>query len=57
MCNCKESLKLISYKWNGEYMIYKYKCENCDEEKIMMKKFDEDELKEMLYDPNLYNNL
>ena len=58
MCNnCKGNLKLISYKWNDEEMIYRYQCKNCKEEIIITKKRNDEELKEMMFDHNLYNNL
>ena len=33
MCNnCKGNLKLISYKWNKESLLYQFKCEECGKE-------------------------
>lgn len=58
MCkNCKENLKLISYKWNNNELIYKYRCENCDEIVEVSKQFDEEELKNNLFNNEFYNNL
>ena len=58
MCNdCKGNLKLISYKWNEESLVYKFKCEDCEKELLMLKEYDEDELKEILFDKDFYNDL
>lgn len=58
MCkNCKGSLKLISYKWNSDEIIYKYQCENCDEIVEVSKQFDEEELKNNMFNNAFYNNL
>ena len=58
MCNkCKGNLKLISYKWNDDEMIYKYQCEECDEFVEVTKQFDEKELKANLFNNKFYDNL
>jgi hypothetical protein len=58
MCkNCKGSLKLISYTWNSDELIYKYQCENCDEIVEVTKQFDEEELKNNMFNNDFYNNL
>ena len=58
MCKmCKGNLKLISYKWNDEEIIYKYQCENCNEIIEVSKQFDEEELKDNLFNNKFYNNL
>lgn len=58
MCKrCKGNLKLISYKWSDEEIIYKYQCENCNEIIEMSKQFDEEELKDNLFNNKFYNNL
>ena len=48
MCKkCNGNLKLISYKWNDDELIYKYQCDMCDEIVISTKEFEEETLKEM----------
>lgn len=54
---CEKNLKLISYKWNNNELIYKYRCEICDEIVEVSKQFDEEELKNNLFNNEFYNNL
>ena len=56
MCKqCKGQLKLISYKWNDEEMIYKYRCDECGDIKWVITKRKEDTLNNMIDNSDLYN--
>ena len=56
MCKkCKGQLKLISYKWNDEEMIYKYRCDECEDIKWVITKRKEDTLNNMIDNSDLYN--
>ena len=59
MCNkCKGQLKLVSYKWSDDkFITYKYKCDKCNEIMSVVKKYDETELKNLMFDFDLYDNL
>jgi predicted nucleic acid-binding Zn ribbon protein len=55
MCKkCKGQLKLISYKWNDEEIIYKYRCEECGYIELKVNEREEDTLKDMIDNSNLY---
>lgn len=59
MCNnCKDDLKLISFKWDNEenMIIYKYQCNNCGELKTKCGILSDRQLKDVLINEEMYNN-
>lgn len=56
MCDkCKNQLKLISFKWNDDKILYKYKCKECNEIVILDHENNEEELKNIIDIGSVYN--
>lgn len=59
MCNnCKDNLRLISFKWDNEenMVIYKYQCKECGELKIKCGILSNRQLKNVIINEEMYNN-
>lgn len=55
MCNCRNHLKLISYKWDKNGLIsYKCKCENCGELLLIDSEIEDKELKDLIDNSEIY---
>ncbi len=56
MCKkCMEQLKLISFRWDEDKIIYKYRCDNCKEIVEFYSKNKDEELKDMIDNGSVYN--
>lgn len=56
MCkNCCRQLKLISFRWDDDKIIYKYRCDNCKEIIEMYSDNNDDELKNIIDNGSVYN--
>lgn len=56
MCDkCNGQLNLISYKWNNDEIIYKYKCSKCDDIITVNSELEENTLKDMIDNSDLYS--